>query len=319
MENRLNIQRKSNIELLRVIAILFVVTVHVTFGATGIPESEENYTIPTLLVESLTLIGVNLFVLISGYFSISLKKYSIANILFICLFYGVLKLVVEIINNEFSLKYLLFVSSSNWFIVAYLGLMLASPLLNQYADTCSKRNLLITILSFIIFQFWFGNIELWANKSFAYGYSVMSLSILYLIGRFLKHYGIPVWMSRFGLLLYLLSSLFTSCLAVFLLRQDLPQSTIKELLLRVYSYNSIIVITASIAFFSVFANWQIPYVKFVNRIAKSSLAVLLIHTIPSIQLFLQNFFYVNVWQGINVPKVFLGGRNLWCICTFGDN
>lgn len=302
-----NMKRQSNIELLRIIAILFVIIVHMTFGATGIPGQTESYSVPSLFVEALALIGVNLFVLISGYFSINMKWKSVLNLLFICLFYGVLKLVVETMFGEFSPKLLLFVSNSNWFIVAYLGLMIISPILNSFVKLSGQKQLLMTILLLIGFQIWFGNTEMWTKMSFAYGYSIKSLSILYLIGRYLNLYGIPCWLSRYGIPLYIVASVCAGAAALFLLHGGLTASAITEMVLRLYSYNNILFIIASVALFSFFATLKVPCIKVVNWIAKSSLAVLLVHTIPSIQTYLQGLFRDFVWADFNLKNACLGG------------
>lgn len=85
------IDRQSSYELLRIIAMFFVLVVHSDFLAIGVPSSENlnNNAIPTLTrigFESISIISVNLFVLISGWFGIRFSLKGLAKLLFQCLF-----------------------------------------------------------------------------------------------------------------------------------------------------------------------------------------------------------------------------------------
>ena len=66
--------RQSNFELLRIIAMIFILILHSNFKIFGIPEitNESNITVQILMIvlESITIIAVNIFILISGWFMI---------------------------------------------------------------------------------------------------------------------------------------------------------------------------------------------------------------------------------------------------------
>ena len=83
-----------------------------------------------LFVEAIAIIGVNVFVFITGWFSASIKYKSIVNLLYICLFYAIIRIVVGCFTGHFNPKDILFLSSSNWFIPSYIGLLLLTPWLN---------------------------------------------------------------------------------------------------------------------------------------------------------------------------------------------
>lgn len=80
------IMRESNMELCKISAIILVLLVHSVFPITGRPFSPNDGNVSALFWEALSIIGVNVFVLVTGYFSTVPKKKSILNILFICLF-----------------------------------------------------------------------------------------------------------------------------------------------------------------------------------------------------------------------------------------
>lgn len=97
MESRLS--RQSNLELLRIISILFVLIVHFDFGTFGVPVhadllNSKSTAIVKCLIECFAIIGVNAFVLISGYFGVKIKINSVMNLLFQCFFYSVILYIV---------------------------------------------------------------------------------------------------------------------------------------------------------------------------------------------------------------------------------
>lgn len=78
--------RQSNIELLRLIVMFFVLLLHTNYLSIGEPDYNDvplTEFIVRNFIESFNFIAVIVFVLISGYFSIRLKRESIANYLFI--------------------------------------------------------------------------------------------------------------------------------------------------------------------------------------------------------------------------------------------
>ena len=76
--------RQSNIELCRILSIVLVILVHTTFQSLGADCSS----LGILMLAAFSIIGVDVFVLITGYFSAEPKKNSLANLLFICFFWN---------------------------------------------------------------------------------------------------------------------------------------------------------------------------------------------------------------------------------------
>ena len=70
-------KRASNIELLRIIAMFFVVSLHyLGKGGTLLPYGDENFTFNTWfawLIEAFAYVAVNVYVLIAGYFLVDAK------------------------------------------------------------------------------------------------------------------------------------------------------------------------------------------------------------------------------------------------------
>lgn len=131
----MTIQRQSNIELCRLASILLVMLVHTTQQSLG-----NDMSLGVLLLEAFSVIGVNVFILITGYFSATPKKTSLINLAFICLFWMIIKVVCRFeFGQPLDYSYAFFVTSSNWFIPSYIGLLFLTPILNMFCNSMSSK------------------------------------------------------------------------------------------------------------------------------------------------------------------------------------
>jgi surface polysaccharide O-acyltransferase-like enzyme len=94
-------ERESNFELLRIISMFLVLVVHADYFSLGAPSLQDCVSNPVqsifrIGVESISIICVNVFVLISGWFGIRFKWKSICNFLFQVFFFGVLMILMLI-------------------------------------------------------------------------------------------------------------------------------------------------------------------------------------------------------------------------------
>ena len=130
--------RQSNIELCRLASILLVMLVHSTTSSLGYEVS-----LGVHLLTGFTVIGVNVFVLITGYFSTNPKKSSLANLAFICLFWMIVRVVCRYgFGEPVTFKHLFFITSSNWFIASYIGLLFLTPILNSFCKSVPQKTAL---------------------------------------------------------------------------------------------------------------------------------------------------------------------------------
>ena len=118
--------RQSNIELLRIIAMFLVLIVHADFTSIGCPNIEDIETSPIssffrILTQSLSLICVNLFVLISGYFGINPKSKSILSLIFQVFFFRCIAFIFIIGLGLSQLSRNTFINlipgSGDWFVM----------------------------------------------------------------------------------------------------------------------------------------------------------------------------------------------------------
>lgn len=263
--------RQSNMELCRIASILLVMLVHTTFQSLG----WDNPSFGVLFLAAFSIIGVNVFVLLTGYFSVSPKKTSLANLFFICLFWMSIKIVCCMaFNQPLDYKYLFFVTNSNWFIPSYIGLLFLAPILNVFCNSVSNKVLFWVVIALLSIEIWFDFLPPYPKVRLGTqgGYSVLSFAILYLIARYIKLYGVPKGIRKYGPLFYLSCSFVLAAIAYIFLKHGYNETRL------LYSYNNPIIILSSVAFLMSFEQLKIGQSKFINHIAKSTLAVLLGHT-----------------------------------------
>lgn len=254
----LSSRRQTNIELCRIISIMLVLLVHSDFAVFGWPSSWEEPNVPLLALESFAIIGVNVFVFISGYFSVKVKKSSLTKLLFICLFCAFVKIVFDALFEErIALMNFFFVSKSNWFIPAYLGLILLSPFLNAFCEKTTKRELGRILFALIIFEAYFGffpAFDGYAVKVISHGLSVFHFVVLYLIARYIRLFGIPHFLKKYCFVFYICCSLLLTSLAFILIKTNHQSVMIGKdnLVNQLFDYSNPLVIFSSVCFFLTF-------------------------------------------------------------------
>lgn len=265
--------RQSNIELCRIASIVFILLVHSAFATNGFPTTLSASSLWLIILESISIIGVNVFILISGYFSIKLKPQTIYTLVIACAFYYILLTGTSVVLGEpFKIKSLLFVSYSHYFILDYLGLALLSPILNTFAENANKKAFFSTLLMLLAYQTYFGYIPGASSTEFDLGYSLMSFTILYLIARYIKLYGAHKVIKEFSGSLYIIATAllaFAICICI-----KTNHNGAVHLLI---AYNNPLVIFSAVCFFLYFEKQTIPSNKVINHIAKSTLGILLFH------------------------------------------
>ena len=170
--------RQSNFEILRVLAMSFIVTWHfivhgimhvltsVNGGGVDTSLSIVNWVIVNYVI-FLTAVGVNCYVLISGYFLVKsdFKLNKIVKIWFQTLFYSVGIYVIlscaGIISFDIKglvVSGLVIRGNPYWFVTQYIALLFLSPFLSKLALSLAKSQfqLLLSVLFFINVSLSFG-------------------------------------------------------------------------------------------------------------------------------------------------------------------
>ena len=155
--------RQSNVELLRIIAMVMVLILHADYFSLGAPTQCEITESPMtsiirIVIESMSIVAVNVFVLISGWFGIhpTLRRFSsfmFQVIFFVC---AIAMLMGDYGGRPLGGWFVLLLGWNYWFVKAYIILYLFSPILNVFIGNVSKQQLLGVILSFYSVQTIYG-------------------------------------------------------------------------------------------------------------------------------------------------------------------
>lgn len=284
-------ERYSNFELLRIVAMILVLIVHVLIclprPTTAFVIAEPFKAISFYFTDAISIICVNVFILISGWFGINLRLQRLCILLFQVFFFAIIIWAVLVViepskymNLQNLTTVLMLNGSDYWFIKSYLGLYFLSPILNVFVENVDQkyyRNILILLY---IFQTIYGWFSIDGASWIAGGYSAFSFICLYLLGRYLKKYGDTINVGRYfricslskGNLLLLFSSIvfLLTFLAYTVTYLGIPIEG------RLFTYTNPLVILESIVLVLLFSKIKFKS-SIINRIAFSCLAIYLLH------------------------------------------
>lgn len=280
-------KRESNIELLRVVAMLMVVLLHCNYfslGGVKVVDIQQfaGASFVKAYAEQLCIICVNVFVLISGWFGIRPCVKGVLSLLFQVYFFHILILLfVYFCGENISIRSIIkpfYFGSSYWFVVAYLILYSISPVLNAFVENASVRMYISVLVAFFFFEFAFGWVSNFAGAAFNEGYTAISFIGLYLLARFICRYskrlvGLGV---RKNFFLYLFFSIVPVILYFITLYDFNP-----------IHYSSPFVILSSVFFFLAFNKMKISS-KFINYLACSCFSIYLVHLHPLVYMHFQD-------------------------------
>lgn len=297
--------RKSNFELLRIVAIIMIIGLHYFNGSMGgalanVNPGGINYYF-AYLFESLFIIGVNLFVLTTGYFSLNKRTVDLGKLLkllVIAYFYGgffyLLNLIFgyQIFNiKQFVLAINPFLSGGYWFIKYYVILNLLSPYINILIDQLNQKLMIkLIVILLILFSIW---------PSFLLqppitngGYGLMHFILVYILGAYIRKYGTLHYKKYIYFLVYVTCGVITFLFSLLGVGRS-------------WNYDFIFNIIGAIAFFIFFSKLEIQSSK-VNYLSGFTFNVYLIHFSP----FVINFIYRDILKCENYYN------NPWFILHF---
>ena len=261
-----NISRQSNMELLRVISMIFIMVIHAQFYC--IP-----YSIPRWFIVIGADAGVNCFVLISGYFGIHPKIKSFSSFIFQILFFifiGNMILFGE--GKSASISYN--IVSFSWFIRAYIALYVFAPILNAYAEKATQKQFMWFLILWAVVEFVMGyTID---YLKFQRGYSFQAFILLYMTARYIRIHGgrFFSFAKCYDMLLFMAFTLASAICMSF--SESIGKLNGGEYYFR--AYNSPLMIIASVYFMLFFSKLEIKH-KAINWAGKSAYAAFLFHCV----------------------------------------
>lgn len=315
-------ERQSNMELLRIIAMLGVVLLHANYVSLGWIGASDVMSRPLesffrMFAEQLCIVSVDVFVMISGWFGIKPTLKGIANILYQVLFYGVVFLLVGILFGlpvpKTEMLHVFWAGGYYWFIPAYLGLYTLSPVLNIFVEKSKPETIIKVLICFFLLQCLFG----WLTELGTYrgGSSLISFVGIYMLSRFVKLYS-----SRFKnieaskcFVSYLVFTLIPALLAFFGMKYiDTAFCPVK--------YSSPFVIAAALSLVLAFSKLEFQS-RAVNWAACSVLSIYLVHQHPMIMPLFKSLMlgaYSSLGYLMYVPFALLAALLIGIVCILMD-
>jgi surface polysaccharide O-acyltransferase-like enzyme len=234
-------------------------------------------------IKVLSLVGVNVYVLISGYFlctsqfkmSKALRVVRETFIFSVLIFSGmaVLQRTDGSLAGLFQSTFPVYLSTY-WFITVYILLFLLSPYLNILINQLSKKEygkfLFLLFMVNCVWQFFHPLGSFGVNG----GYSIVHFIFIYFVAGYLRHHGKSLASLNKGLYLSVYILLGAGTALILLQAWELP--------FKLLTYNSPIIVVMSLALFLFFS--KLSFVsRPINAISGYVLGVYLIHEHPLIR------------------------------------
>lgn len=327
-------KREANFEILRVIAILMVLTLHYLSHTDLLLKTGEKATslqFAGQLIESFCIVAVNVWVLISGYF-LSKSDFKLSRILQLVAevyFYTLLvTLVMQVVNTAnvaetdriFKTTQFFFpISSEHYsFATAYILLYVIAPILNKGVLHLTRKQLKASIIGLLI---WFCFIKSFIPVNFPtdmMGYNLDWYICLYLIAAYIRKYNVRIVNSgKTSILLYVGASFLSFLMAVVLHEINYKTGRFIYYSGVTFHYNFILCLVGALGLFSTFRYLKVKegiVAKAARILAPFSFGIYLLHEHLEIR-----DRWVEWMKGIfgNVPATIPGmiGHLILCILT----
>ena len=305
--------RKSNFELLRLLAMFLIVLYHIFIGT-----YEVN---PDFASKSLWIplhLGVPVFILISGYFHIKFSWVKFLKLVTVLFVYTIgIQAIGILLGGAKNYSLIFFISRSPyWFMTVYLMLFLLSPFINEVAERLTVKKELFFIVVLAIISIYLGCIHNF--EAYSTGKNLLNFILIYTIGdlfhkqqsRFDKF---PNW-------LFLIVFILLNTLEVFFYDFfSVPQ--LKGVIWKLsFPYNSPLLIINAFLLFVIFSRINIIS-KGINWAAGSCLGIYMLHHHPVVDSklsSLSNYLIANYSQLNTVLLFVVMALSICAICIMVD-
>lgn len=279
--------RNSSVELFRIISTFLVLIVHFNGWFISIPSKFVGFSIFSVtqdFIESFSIICVNCFLVITGWYGITFKWKHIWTIYSILVWiYVPCYLLDSYITDSFSILKLIgniiAFCKESYYVQCYLMLLFLSPILNSFIKKFNKRILPYTIAFWsieIVFDWILGNKCL----GFGRGFEITHFILMYLLGRtayIYRDYLRERLSNKLCILNCFVGILIIMVMYFFL---NLKYS---------FSYSNPFNVIMAFSLFFLFER-KVFYNKFIDSIGRSTLAVYILHITPPV------FNYLCWWD-----------------------
>lgn len=257
--------------------MFLVLVVHADFWALGRPDNTDFLNEPLgawtrVIIQAVSIVCVNVFILISGWFGIKPSLKGFIGFIFQCLYFSLgIYIFILVIGRQSitatGISQALCLLPTYWFVTAYIGLYILAPILNHFLSHANNRLIGTTLLIFYIFQTlygWIGHATFIDN-----GFSTFSFVGLYLTSGYVR---------KLNLRHFKWSSIYVVCVITLSMLYYLQISFSSSCSLYLFAYINPIIVVESLSLFMLFKGFNIKSNQYLNWIAKSAFAVYLLHT-----------------------------------------
>ncbi|HJB45647.1 MAG TPA: acyltransferase family protein [Candidatus Mediterraneibacter surreyensis] len=290
-------ERESNIELLRILAIIGVIVLHynnpsIGGGLSYVVQGNLNFYILYFL-ESLFICGVDLFILISGFFmsySLERKLWKPVELIIQVMFFSLGKyILISILQHEqiTIIGVLVSLVPDNYFVILYCVVYVLSLYVNIIFDKLKEKSRIFVLICFMIFSAyptlidfmseivgrqWNGlsSIGLYGSQ---WGYTSFNFLLMYIIGAYMRRYNIRIKkFTTYKLMLLLLAcNVILVCWSRF--NDFIGYFTEKS----AWEYCNPVVILEAVIIFILFSRIRSKSIKMINILAQGAFSVFLLH------------------------------------------
>lgn len=303
----INSARKSNIELLRIIAMVMIIAHHIAVHS--------NFSFPTdsisvnrLWVQFIEMggkIGVDIFILISGYFLITSNSIKTSKVLKLWLqlftYSIVIFLIVVFVSPQsFGIKELIknalpITFSKWWFASAYFVLYLIYPYINSLLGSFDKKRyqrfLILLFFCWCVIPTFFG--KAWQSNA------LLWFIFLYALAGYVRLY-IDIGSIKSGrcFLISITTMLLTFFSVIIFDMLGLKITFFASHATFFYDMQKLPFLIIALMLFIGFANANIGYVPFINIVSSTCFGVYLLHD----NIYIRRLLWCTLFQNANYQK-----------------
>lgn len=296
--------RNSSLELLRIISMIMIVFYHYACHG-GFEWSTNELTVPHFWYNFISMggkVGVDVFVLISGFFLIDSRVtlFNFSKVIKLwgeIFFYALTILILSWIFglSDLSIKSIIIACfpitiRTWWFASTYLVLYVLHPFLNKFLNRIDKKvyqkYLVIIIIMWSV-------IPTFTTREFE-GNNLIWFITLYSISGYIRKYDLNAKFNKNGyLMFFILFSFLTYVSSIVLTIMGSKWSVFGDYSTYFYGYEKLSVLLISITLFMYFKSMEVKNNKLINIIASATFGVYLISDNYTIQKFLWNDLFKN--------------------------
>ncbi|MCR4703408.1 MAG: acyltransferase family protein [Saccharofermentans sp.] len=307
--------RNSNIELLRILAMMGVVMLHYNNpdlggGMLAVPSGSLSEVLMFFL-ESVFIGAINVFIIISGYYLSDNKKLGFFKPITLYIqvfFFKILLYLIDLITSfqQFSIKGMLSsLAPKYWFFSVYIALYMISPFINVLLEKLESKALRTLMILLIVlfsiqptivdalaeyFDFSLNQMNFIGGAGTNHGYNIVQFVLMYVIGVVIRKHESEFF--RVPATTYIL--IFILCTGITTVWSYFQETAL--------NYSNPVVIAASVSLFMVFLKIKPRTNKVINTIAKASFTVYLLN--------------VGLLRFFNIPLFVTKGAGIYLLHTF---